>query len=34
MADLDLVENLDGFAIPVDPMGLLRCVSWQGGSDQ
>jgi len=29
MADLDLVENLDGYAIPVDPMDLLHCDSCQ-----
>jgi len=29
MADLDLVENLDGYAIPVDPMELLQCDSCQ-----
>jgi hypothetical protein len=29
MADLDLVENLDGYAIPVDPMDLLQCDSCQ-----
>ena len=29
MADVDLVENLDGYAIPVDPMDLLQCDSCQ-----
>lgn len=29
MADLDLMENLDGYAIPVDPMDLLQCDSCQ-----
>jgi hypothetical protein len=29
MADLDLVENLDGYAVPVDPMDLLHCDSCQ-----
>jgi len=29
MADLDLVENLDGYAVPVDPMELLQCDSCQ-----
>lgn len=29
MADLDLIENLDGYAIPVDPMDLLQCDSCQ-----
>jgi len=29
MADLDLMENLDGYAIPVDPMELLQCDSCQ-----
>lgn len=29
MADIDLVENLDGYAIPVDPMDLLQCDSCQ-----
>lgn len=29
MADLDLIENLDGYAIPVDPMELLQCDSCQ-----
>jgi hypothetical protein len=29
MPDLDLVENLDGYAIPVDPMDLLQCDSCQ-----
>lgn len=29
MADLDLVENLDGYQIPVDPMDLLQCDSCQ-----
>ncbi len=29
MADLDLVENLDGYAVPVDPMDLLQCDSCQ-----
>jgi hypothetical protein len=29
MADLDLVENLDGYGVPVDPMDLLQCDSCQ-----
>jgi len=29
MADLDLMENLDGYAIPVDPMDMLQCDSCQ-----
>jgi hypothetical protein len=29
MADLDLVDNLDGYGIPVDPMDLLQCDSCQ-----
>jgi hypothetical protein len=29
MADLDLIENLDGYAVPVDPMDLLQCDSCQ-----
>jgi hypothetical protein len=29
MADLDLMENLDGYAVPVDPMDLLQCDSCQ-----
>jgi hypothetical protein len=29
MADLDLVENLDGYAVPVDPMDMLQCDSCQ-----
>jgi hypothetical protein len=29
MADLDLMENLDGFQVPVDPMDLLQCDSCQ-----
>jgi hypothetical protein len=29
MADLDLIENLDGFQVPVDPMDLLQCDSCQ-----
>lgn len=29
MADLDLIENLDGFVVPVDPMDLLQCDSCQ-----
>lgn len=29
MADVDLVENLDGYQIPVDPMDLLQCDSCQ-----
>ena len=29
MANLDLMENLDGYAIPVDPMELLQCDSCQ-----
>jgi hypothetical protein len=29
MADLDLIENLDGYAVPVDPMDLLHCDSCQ-----
>jgi hypothetical protein len=29
MADLDLIENLDGYAVPVDPMDLLTCDSCQ-----
>jgi hypothetical protein len=29
MADLDLVEELEGYAVPVDPMDLLQCDSCQ-----
>jgi hypothetical protein len=29
VADIDLVETLDGYAIPVDPMDLLQCDSCQ-----
>jgi len=29
MADVDLMENLDGYAVPVDPMDLLQCDSCQ-----
>jgi hypothetical protein len=29
MADLDLIENLDGYVVPVDPMELLHCDSCQ-----
>jgi hypothetical protein len=29
MADIDLIENLDGFQVPVDPMDLLQCDSCQ-----
>lgn len=29
MADLDLMESLDGYAVPVDPMDLLQCDSCQ-----
>lgn len=29
MADVDLVENLDGYQIPIDPMDLLQCDSCQ-----
>jgi hypothetical protein len=29
MADIDLVEDLDGFDVPVDPMDLLQCDSCQ-----
>jgi hypothetical protein len=29
MADIDLMENLDGYAVPVDPMDLLQCDSCQ-----
>lgn len=29
MADLDLMENLDGYAVPLDPMDLLQCDSCQ-----
>jgi hypothetical protein len=29
MADLDLIENLDGYGVPVDPMDLLQCDSCQ-----
>lgn len=29
MADLDLMENLDGYSVPVDPMDLLACESCQ-----
>jgi hypothetical protein len=29
MADLDLIENLDGYQVPVDPMDLLSCDSCQ-----
>ena len=29
MADLELMDNLDGYAVPVDPMDLLQCDSCQ-----
>lgn len=29
MPDLDLIENLDGYICPVDPMDLLQCDSCQ-----
>ena len=29
MADIDLIENLDGYQVPVDPMDLLHCDSCQ-----
>jgi len=29
MADIDLIENLDGYSVPVDPMDLLHCDSCQ-----
>jgi hypothetical protein len=29
MADLNLVEELEGYAVPVDPMDLLQCDSCQ-----
>jgi hypothetical protein len=29
MADIDLMENLDGYAVPVDPMDLVQCDSCQ-----
>jgi len=29
MADVDLMENLDGYSVPVDPMDLLQCDSCQ-----
>lgn len=29
MADVDLVENLDGYQIPIDPINLLQCDSCQ-----
>jgi hypothetical protein len=29
MADLDLMEELDGFQVPIDPMDLLQCDSCQ-----
>ena len=29
MADFDLMDNLDGYAVPVDPMDLLQCDSCQ-----
>lgn len=29
MADLDLMENLGGYAVPVDPFELLMCDSCQ-----
>jgi hypothetical protein len=29
MTDLDLIENLDGYAVPVDPMDMLQCDSCQ-----
>jgi len=29
VADLDLMENLDGYQVPVDPMDLLHCDSCQ-----
>jgi hypothetical protein len=29
MADIDLMENLDGYSVPVDPMDMLQCDSCQ-----
>jgi hypothetical protein len=29
MGEIDLVENLDGYGVPVDPMDLLQCDSCQ-----
>lgn len=29
MADIDLIEEVNGFEIPVDPMDLLHCDSCQ-----
>ena len=29
MADLDLIEQVDGYALPVDPMEALQCDSCQ-----
>jgi len=29
MADIDLMENLGEYAVPVDPMDLLQCDSCQ-----
>jgi len=29
MADLDLMEQVDGYTLPVDPMDLLQCDSCQ-----
>jgi hypothetical protein len=29
MADLDLLDQVDGYAIPLDPMDLLQCDSCQ-----
>ena len=29
MGELDLVDNLDGFGVPIDPMDLLQCDSCQ-----
>jgi len=29
MADLDLIDELDGYNVPIDPMDLLNCESCQ-----
>lgn len=29
MADLDLIEELDGYGVPLDPMEALMCESCQ-----
>lgn len=29
MGDIDLMDDLDGYAVPVDPMDLLACDSCQ-----